>query len=175
MPRPAIFALIGVALLAVTFLVTRGSEEGAAPVNVPAVTNPADGEPGTTTTTPTQTGEAPAKKKEPHGVTGPGLPPEVARALERREVVVLFFSDPAAADDRATAAAVRAVRRQTAGRRVAIFQDSASNLADYRRVVSAVGVSQIPAVVVIDRRRRARVFEGFQDQGSVRQHVEDAL
>jgi len=58
---------------------------------------------------------------------------------------------------------------------VSIFQDSANNLADYRRIVSAVGVTQIPAVVVVDRRRNARVFEGFQDQGSLRQHIEDAL
>lgn len=174
MPRPAIFALIAVALLAVTFLVTTGSEEGTAPVDTPAATTPGE-EPAVTTETPAGTGEEAPTKEEPRGVTGPGIPPEVARALERREVVVLFFSDPAAADDRATASAVRAVRRQFGGRRVAIFQDSANNLADYRRVVSAVGVTQIPAVVVIDRRRNARVFEGFQDQGSLRQHVEDAL
>ena len=174
MPRPAIFALIAVALLAVTFLVTTGSEEGTAPVDTPAATTPPE-DPAPTTTTPAGTDDEPAKKDEPEGVTGPGIPREVARAIERREVVVLFFSDPAAADDRATAAALRAVRRATAGRRVAIFQDSANNLADYRRVVSAVGVSQIPAIIVIDRRRNARVFEGFQDQGSLRQHVEDAL
>jgi len=170
MPRPAIFALIAVALLAVTFLVTTGSEEGTAPVDTPAATTPGE-EPAT----PPADGEEPAPKEEPRGVTGPGLPPEVTRALERRQVVVLFFSDPAAADDRATRSAMRAVRRQTAGRRVAIFQDSANNLADYRRIVSAVGVTQIPAVVVVDRRRNARVFEGFQDQGSLRQHIEDAL
>ena len=170
MPRPAIFALIAVALLAVTFLVTSGSDEGTAPV----ATEPAPVE--TTTAEPTPTGEQPAEKEEkPRGVTGPGLPPEVSRALERRQVVVLFFSDPAAADDRATRAGMNAVRRQTAGRGVVIFSDSANNLADYRRVASAVGVTQIPAVVVIDRKRQARVFEGYQDQGSLRQYVEDAL
>ena len=176
MPKPAIFALIGVVLLAATFLITKGSEEGTAPIAVPGSNAAEPGGGDDTTTTPTPGGEeAPPKKEEPRGVTGPGLPREVSRAIERREVVVLFFSDPAAADDQATRSAIRAVRRQTGGRRVAIFQDSANNLADYRRVVSAVGVSQIPAVVVIDRRRNARVFEGFQDQGSLRQYIEDAL
>src|SRR5687767_14634687 len=95
MPRPAIFALIAVALLAVTFLVTSGSEEGTAPIATPgATTEPAD-DPATT---PAGTDEEPAAKKEPRGVTGPGIPREVSRAMERREVVVLFFSDPAAAD-----------------------------------------------------------------------------
>lgn len=176
MPRPAVIALIGVVLLAATFLVTRGSDEGTAPIATPSGSaEPAGTE---TVTTPTSPADEPADnpvEKEPRGVTGPGLPREVTRAIERREVVVLFFSDPAAADDQATRAAMRAVRRQTSGRRVAIFQDSANNLADYRRVVSAVGVTQIPAVVVIDRRRKARVFEGYQDQGSLRQYVEDAL
>jgi hypothetical protein len=172
MPRPAILALIGVALLAATFLVTQGAQDGTAPVATPTPATPGD-----TVTTPTTAdpAKAPAKPKKPKGVTGPGLPAPVASALERREVVVLFFSDPAAADDQATRAAVRALRRDTAGRRVAIFQDSAANLADYRRVVSAVGVSQIPVVVVIDRQRRALVLEGFHDEGSLRQAVEDAL
>lgn len=179
MPRPAILALIGVALLAATFLVTKGGEEGIVPVPGTAE-QPADdgaaGQPADDGAPAAPAGEEePAKKKEPRGVTGPGLPREVSRAIRRREVVVLFFSDPAAADDQATRAAMRAVRRQTSGRRVAIFQDSANNLADYRRVVSAVGISQIPAVVVIDRKRNARVFEGYQDQGSLRQYVEDAL
>ena len=175
MPRPAIIALIGVALLAATFLLTRGSDEGT-PIATPgATTEPAGTETVSTPTTPTDEPADNPPKDQPRGVTGPGLPTEVSRAIERREVVVLFFSDPAAADDQATRAAMRAVRRQTSGRRVAIFQDSANNLADYRRVVSAVGITQIPAVVVIDRRRNARVFEGFQDQGSLRQYVEDAL
>src|SRR3712207_6739320 len=103
MPRPAIFALIAVALLAVTFLVTKGSEEGTAPIAAPTDTSPTTEPAGTgTTTTPAE--ETP-KKQEPRGVTGPGLPAEVTRAIERREVVVLFFSDPAAADDQATRAA----------------------------------------------------------------------
>lgn len=174
MPRPAILALIGVALLAATFLLTRGSEEGTAPVTATPVADPATTD--TVQTPEPGTDPQDAKPKpEPKGVTGPGIPGEVQRALERRQVVVLFFSEAAAADDRATRSAIRSVRRQTAGQRVSIFQDTAANLADYRRVVSAVGVTQIPAVVVIDRKRQARVFEGYQDPGSLRQYIEDAL
>ena len=175
MPRPAIFALIAVALLAVTFLVTSGTEEGTPePVAAPAETTPEPAEATDTTATPTTTTETPAEKK-PEGVTGPGIPAAVSRAIERKEVVVLFFGDPAGADDRATASGVRFIRRLFAGRRVAGFRDTVNNVADYRRVVSAAGVSQTPSVVVVDRRRVARVYEGFQDQGSLQQHVEDAL
>jgi hypothetical protein len=96
----------------------------------------------------------------------------VARALNSNKVVVLFFYEPAASDDQATRAAVRAVR--SAGGGVALFQDTVSRISDYRRLVGALGISQSPAMVVIDRNRKAQLFQGYLDSGSIRQTVRDA-
>jgi hypothetical protein len=94
----------------------------------------------------------------------------VARALERRRIVVLFFGQRRSAEDAVTSSGVRALRR----RRVAVFTDSVERLPVYARVVGGLGVSQAPATVIIDRGREARLLEGFQDAGSLRQYVRDA-
>jgi hypothetical protein len=86
-------------------------------------------------------------------------------------VVVLFFRGTGA-DDTATAAAVRSFK-SGAGRGVAVFMDKLSNLADYRRVVEGLNVSQAPSIVVVDPSHKAKVYEGFIDAGSLRQAVAD--
>jgi hypothetical protein len=109
---------------------------------------------------------------------GAGLPPDVARALNGHKVVVLFFYEPAASDDQATRAAVRAVRqaaRPAAGAVVALFQDTVAHISDYRRVVGSLGISQSPAMVVIDRNRKAELLQGYLDSGTIRQTVRDAI
>jgi hypothetical protein len=50
-----------------------------------------------------------------------------------------------------------------------------SNISDYRRVVGTLGVSQSPAMVVIDRSRKAELLQGYLDAGTIRQTVRDAL
>jgi hypothetical protein len=42
-------------------------------------------------------------------------------------------------------------------------------------VVGNLGISQSPAMVVIDKQRHAQLFEGYLDAGSIRQSVRDAL
>jgi thioredoxin-like negative regulator of GroEL len=169
LPRPAIIAALGVLVLAVTFLVTKaGTDTAALSLPKPAASQPT----GTTSSTGTSTTTTPAKPKQPKLVAGPGLPSDVARALNADKVVVLFFYEPSASDDQATRAAIRAVR--SAGGRVSLFQDTVAHISDYRRIVGTLGISQSPAMVVIDRRREARVFEGYLDSGSIRQTVRDA-
>jgi hypothetical protein len=97
----------------------------------------------------------------------------VARALNSNKVVVLFFYEPAASDDQATRAAVRAVR--SAGGGVRLFQDTVSRISDYRRLVGSLGISQSPAMVVIDHNRKAELLQGYLDSGTIRQTVRDAL
>jgi hypothetical protein len=104
---------------------------------------------------------------------GQGLPSDVAQALNANKVVVLFFYEPAASDDQATRAAIRAVR--SAGSGVRLFQDTVSHVSDYRRVVGQLGISQSPAMVVIDRNRKAELLQGYLDSGTIRQTVRDAL
>jgi hypothetical protein len=187
LPRPAIIALVGVLLLAITFFVTKAGDNGgsaAAPATSTASqTTTATGTDttattGTTSTTGTSTAATPAQPKQPKVQAGPGLPSDVARALNANKVVVLFFYEPAASDDQATRAAVRAARsaaNPAAGRAVAVFQDVVARISDYRRVVGSLGISQSPAMVVIDRKRKADLLQGYLDSGTIRQTVRDAF
>jgi hypothetical protein len=174
-------------LLAITFFVTKAGDDGgsvAAPATSTATqTTTATGTDttattGTTSTTGTSTAATPAKPKQPQVQAGPGLPSDVARALNANKVVVLFFYEPAASDDQATRAAVRAARsaaNPAAGRAVAVFQDVVARISDYRRVVGSLGISQSPAMVVIDRKRKADLLQGYLDSGTIRQTVRDAF
>ena len=172
LPRPAIIAALGALILAVTLVVTKaGDTSGAISAPSPSSTSAAT----STTTTPTTTVAKPAKPKQPAVEAGQGLPTAVARALNAHKVVVLFFYEPAASDDQATRAAIRAVRRAGTGGRVALFQDTVSHISNYRRVVGSLGISQSPAMVVIDRNRQAQLLQGFVDSGTIQQTLRDVL
>jgi hypothetical protein len=178
LPRPAIIALLGVAILAITFLVTKPGDNSG-DVGAPAAAAPTTASTAakTSRTATTTAAAKPAKPKQPAVVPGAGLPRDVARALNARKIVVLFFYEPAASDDQATRAAVRAVRqaaRPGAGVVVSLFQDTVAHISDYRRVVGSLGISQSPAMVVIDRNRKAELLQGYLDSGTIRQTVRDA-
>lgn len=180
LPRPAIIALLGVAVLAITFLVTKpGDSSGDIGASAPAAaTTSATPAKSTTNTATTTTAAKPAKPTQPPVVPGAGMPRDVARALNAHKVVVLFFYEPAASDDQATRAAVRAVRqaaRPGSGVVVALFQDTVAHISDYRRVVGSLGISQSPAMVVIDRNRKGELLQGYLDSGTIRQAVRDAV
>ncbi|HYZ29497.1 MAG TPA: hypothetical protein VE570_10605 [Thermoleophilaceae bacterium] len=173
LPRPALIAVLGVLVVAVTFLVTKAGNDGGSVATPGSATETTPNATGTTTTSTgtTSTTAKPAKPKQPALTAGAGLPSDVARALNAKKVVVLFFYEPAASDDQATRAAIRAVR--AAGG--TLFQDTVGHISDYRRLVGTLGISQSPAMVVIDRSRKARLFEGYLDSGTIRQTVRDAL
>lgn len=172
LPRPAIIAALGVIVLAVTFLVTKAGDSGTVASPAPAATS-TTATTSTTSTATTTTPAKPAKPKQPTVAAGPGLPSDVAHALNSDEVVVLFFYDPAGSDDQATRAAIRAVH--SVGGRVALFQDTVAHISNYRRIVGSLGISQSPAMVVIDRNRQAELLQGYLDSGTIRQTVRDAL
>lgn len=177
LPRPAIIAAVGILVLAVTFLVTKpGDNSGTPAASAPATTNTTAtvSSSSTASTGTAATTTAAAKPKEPPLEPGPGLPRDVARALNANKVVVLFFYEPAASDDQATKAAVRAVRSAGANR-VRLFQDVVARISDYRRVVGSLGISQSPAMVVIDRNRTAQLLQGYLDSGTIKQTVRDAF
>lgn len=193
--RPLLIVLLGAVLSCATFFAMRGAsnsagaDQAAVPVAKPPAAKPA------TAAKPSKPAKAHAAKPaakpeaakakavakpEPSAKPKPavkpakpapaGVPAKVARALDGKHVVVLFFRQPGAADDDATAQAVAAVR----GRGVAVFSDRIAHLARYRGVVSGLGVSQAPVVVVVDRHRKAQLVEGFVDEGTLRQIVVDA-
>jgi len=173
LPRPAIVAVLGVLVLAITFLVTKaGNDTGSVAAPAPSASTSTTAT-GTNTTTNTGTTATQTTPKQPAVAAGSGLPSDVARALNAHKVVVLFFYEPGASDDQATRAAIRAVR--SVGGRVALFQDTVSHISDYRRVVGQLGISQSPAMVVIDRNRKAELLQGYLDSGTIRQTVRDSI
>jgi hypothetical protein len=203
LPRPALLGILGAVLILVTFVASHQVGKGSAgsSSSTPAPLQASKPKPATAqqgaakpakhaAATPVKhTAAAPAKpkaaaptstktqttsKQNPAGQeagASVGLPLSVASAFASHKVVVLFFRG-AGADDTATAAAVRSFK-SSAGRGVAVFMDKLSNLADYRRVVEGLNVSQAPSIVLVDPSHKAKVYEGFIDAGSLRQAVAD--
>ena len=183
--RPVLLALVGAILAVVTFVATSASrDEGSVPkVDPAAQAEKAEQVAGKPKPKPKSTpakAKAPAatkvKAKDPNPAKPAkpkveGVPASVARALDKKRVVVLFFRQSGSADDRAVAGAVNAQR----GRKgVSVFSDSIARLARYRAVVGQLGISQAPAVVIVGRNGEAQVIEGFVDEGSLTQQVVDA-
>jgi len=100
-----------------------------------------------------------------------GMPLPLARALDARKTVVVFFRGSGSADERATARAVAGLRGD---RGVAVFTDRIGRLGRYRAVVGDLGISQAPAVVIVDRGRSARVVQGYVDPATLAQDVADS-
>jgi hypothetical protein len=166
-----------VLLLALTFVITKAGDSGTT-ASLPADTGSADTttatSPSDTTPTDTATTATETTPAQPKVVASAGLPRAVAQAIDANKVVVLFFYEPAGADDQATRAAVRTARSEGGGR-VRVFQDVVAHISDYRRVVGSLGISQTPAMVIVDRKRTARILEGYLDSGTIRQSLRDAL
>lgn len=114
-----------------------------------------------------RTGRAAARRATVRRAQDAGVPRRVLAAVARGRTVVLFFFQPGAADDDATAAAVRGLRGAT------VFRVPIARVAAYRSVISGAGVSQAPAVVIVNR-RGARLVEGYVDRQSLAQLVADA-
>lgn len=199
-PRPVLLALLGFALIVSALLATRGVGSSETVTAPPApIAKPQPTHTQAPVATPKAHKAAPAKKhvakkhvapshakpaatpaakpagqaaitKLPSGVSPRIMP--VVKALGRDEVVVLFFSQAGSADDAATRAAVRGV---DGVKGVAVFNAGIDQLPLYRPILANVGVSQVPAVVVVRPGRKAQLLEGFIDKSSLRQAVADAL
>lgn len=160
LPRPARLVLVALLLVVVGLGAGFGVGQATSPANTVA---PAPGQPGATAAA-----RAGLAARRP-----PSLPAPVARALAERRPIVLLFVQPGGADDDATAAAVRDLSR---GRnQLGVFVDRVDHLGRYRPIVSGMQITQVPAVVIVGRDRRARLVEGFVDEASLRQHVADVL
>ena len=195
LPRPALLGILGAVLVIAVFVASHrpgkgaGSSSSAAapaqatkPAPAPAhkaAPAPAHKAAPAATATPTSHSARHSAAKKPVQVKAPagraagasmGLPLPVARAFADHRVVVIFFAGRGT-DDKLTAASVRALRKSD--RRVRVFMDKLSNLADYRRVVEGLDVSQAPSIVIVGPDHRAHLYEGFIDAGSLRQSVAD--
>jgi hypothetical protein len=197
LPRPALLGILGALLIAATFMAMhRGGGSGGTSTPTPAPAHVATPKPvpakhaqakpvkhaAATPAKPVKhaakqtTANKPAPVKtntttSQEAGASVGLPLKVAHAFAKKQVVVLYFGG-AGADDSLTADSVRTLKA-SAGHGVAVFIDKLSNLADYRRVVEGLNVSQAPSIVIVDRAKKAQVLEGFIDAGSLRQAVAD--
>jgi hypothetical protein len=97
---------------------------------------------------------------------------KAARGVAQGRKVVIFFRNPRGLDDRAVDSAVRTLDRET--KKVVVLSDHVGNVDEYGSMVEDLGVSQTPAVVVIDSRGSARLIEGYVDSESLVQVVADA-
>lgn len=177
--RPLLYVLIGaVALLAVVMgMRVMGGGQEEEPPSSPATSTSTAGTPSGQSSAsppasrPARPRRSAAADRAAEGAKGSDPQAPVLRAIAQRKVVILFFGQYRSADDRATRRAVRAVGRE---RGVAVFADSVNDVSDYPRVASGLGIQQSPSTAVIDRQGRARVVEGFLDEGSLSQLVADA-
>ena len=56
-----------------------------------------------------------------------------------------------------------------------VFSPNFEDLDDYRPILAGAGVAQVPAIVIVQPGRKAQLVQGYVDQQSLRQQVEDAL
>ncbi|GAC1318039.1 MAG: hypothetical protein NVSMB25_06840 [Thermoleophilaceae bacterium] len=179
-PRPVLLALLGLALIAGLFVVSRGAQDSGGTV-VPA---PAPAPAGVKRSSkPPLAKPVQARAVAPHRVVpahprsapaATAVDPRLATVLaayQRGDVVVLFFSQGHSADDAAAQTAVAAIAHEPG---VSTFSAGIGDLAVYRPLLAQVGVSQVPVVVVTRKGMSARLVEGFVDPGTLRQTVADA-
>lgn len=177
-PRPLLLALVGVVLVAAGFMATRSSQEATSEPSTPAQQSAAP-KPSQPESKPAkQSSEASAgqarkkatQARQKAGASSSSKAAAVARAIARRQTVVLFLYQRRAADDEKTAEAVDALRGRSKAK---IFSDTVGHVGRYGPIVGAAGVSQAPSIVIVDKKRRARVIEGYVDPETLAQEVAD--
>lgn len=186
LPRPALFGLLGVVLIAAMFMLTRkgGDEETVSPPppapSAQSSTTPATpggfatpSAPGATTTAPGAPATPAVPSKAARESQSRELPAPVSKALKSRKVVVLLFWSKRGVDDRAVKSAVSGLPRH--GGKVAVFTDNLKNLVRYTKITAGANVVQTPTLVVTNKQGEARVATGYLDPATVEQYVVDAL
>jgi hypothetical protein len=139
----------------------------------PATLPPAGVATGATGVAPQATSVDPAAL-----VPGPGLPRPTIDAWKDGKTVVLLIVRNHGVDDKLVS---RSVRGLSGDSNLAIFVTHAKQIARYSRITQGVGVSQVPALVIVRPKRvsgsvpEAQVAYGFRDSQTVVQYVHDAL
>jgi hypothetical protein len=139
---------------------------GAAPSAIPAATPSASPVASAGTVTPEAL------------IPGPGLPRDVAAAWKRGDAIVLLVVRGPGTDDRLVRTSVQALSGDP---ELSVFVARAKSIARYSRITQGVGVSRVPALVVVrpkglsDAAPQAQVSYGFRSSQGVVQAVNDAL
>jgi hypothetical protein len=98
-------------------------------------------------------------------------PQKAARAVADGRKVAILFQNPDGLDDRAMRSVMRRLDART---RAVVLTDDVDAVDRYGSLVEDLGVSQTPAVVLIDSRGEARLIEGYADTDTLAQAVADA-
>jgi hypothetical protein len=98
-------------------------------------------------------------------------PGKAARAVRKHQKVVILFRNPRGLDDRAMTSVMRSVDQRT---KALVLTDDVGAVERYGKLVEDLGVSQTPSIVIIDRKGKARLIEGYVDAESLTQAVADA-
>ncbi len=179
LPRPALYAIIGVVLAAGLFFTTH--KPASTPSSTPApVQTPQAAESPTAKAGPSAQASEPKRgqdqvtpaNRSQAGPAGPGLPVRIKHALDAHKVVAILFWNRHAVDDRSVKSSVDRLSR---GKRLAVFSDSVRHLARYTRITAAASVSTTPSVVIVNRQGQAEVVTGYLDYETLRQYVLNAL
>jgi hypothetical protein len=111
-------------------------------------------------------------------IPGRGLPRPVIDAWKRGDTVVLLIVRPAGIDDRLVRDSVQSLSGDSG---TSVFVAPANRIARYSRITQGVGVTEVPALVVVRPKRvsgsvpEAQVAYGFRDSQGVVQAVHDAV
>ena len=84
---------------------------------------------------------------------------------------MILFRNPRGLDDKAMSPVLRDVNRRT---QALVLSDDVAAVDRYGKLVEDLGVSQTPSVVIIDRKGKARLIEGYVDSNTLTQAVSDA-
>lgn len=108
---------------------------------------------------------------------GKGMPQGVVDAYEAGDAVVLLIVKQSGVDDKRVKSYVRLLELDPD---VEVFVTGAKNVARYSQIANGVGVSRVPALIVVQPRKvsdvpTASVSYGFRSPQSVVQAVKDAL
>ena len=98
-------------------------------------------------------------------------PGRAARAVRKHKKVVILFRNPRGLDDKAMSPVLRDVNRRT---QALVLSDDVAAVDRYGQLVEDLGVSQTPSIVIIDRKGKARLIEGYVDSNTLTQAVSDA-
>jgi hypothetical protein len=108
-----------------------------------------------------------------------GLPKKIVTALDERKVFVVGVFDTResrwarmATDDRRVRRELEKANRYKGA--VVVSHTSLGGLSKLNAVVGDAGVTQSPAVVVVDRNRKASVLNGFVEVNAINQAIADA-
>ena len=191
LPRPVLFALVGVVGVIGLFMFTRRAPETSgtsSPAPARALAPAADSgsqatSPGASSSTsaPGSVAQSPSTTKQASPpATGTdkrpakrGLPPRVEQALDAHKAVVLLFWNAKGVDDRSVKSSVDRLSHRNG--KVAIFSDGIRNVARYSRISTSLQVTQTPAIVFVNPKGEAEVQTGYLDFETINQYVTNAL